>query len=268
MYTRHQSSLKDLEYDVKHKKRRTLDEMIVALKARLKEASYRPSFLGLLVNPYYIIRCELFRAIRALSKGASGDVLDVGCGSKPYEHLFQGASSYIGCDVQSGAHDHSLSKVDYFYDGRTLPFAAERYDWVVSFETLEHIFEPNAVLREMHRVTKKEGYLLISVPFCWDEHEVPYDFGRYTSYGLTYLLEKNGYTVVRYIKTGNYILALAQLFMAYLAQHLLPRNRYVRVMCNVFVITPLVFVAYFLNLIFPHRDELFLNSVVLCKKQA
>src|SRR5262249_27163431 len=149
---------------------------------------------------------------------ASGHVLDVGCGSKPYLELFPNASTYVGCDVRTSSHDHALSRVDRFYDGQTLPFGDASFDWVVSFETLEHVFEPEAMLREFHRVTRPEGMLLLTVPFCWDEHEIPNDFGRYTSFGLTHVLNKNGWRVVRYIKTGTYVLALSQLFMAYLAQ--------------------------------------------------
>jgi hypothetical protein len=33
----------------------------------------------------------------------------------------------------------------------------------------------------------------LSVPFQWYVHESPYDYFRFTSYGLRYLLEKSGY---------------------------------------------------------------------------
>ena len=244
------------------------ERLLLRLKLTLKRASFRPSLLGILFNPYQIIRAELFKAVRELSQGACGRVLDVGCGSKPYRELFPHASSYVGCDVRGGSHDHALSRVDRYFDGNALPFADASHDWVVSFETLEHVFEPEAMLREFNRVTRPDGRLLISVPFCWDEHEIPNDFGRYTSYGLQQVLEKNGFRVVRYIKTGNYVLALSQLAMAYIAQHLLPRNRYLKLALNPFVITPLWFIARGLNRILPHHDELFLNSVVLCRKTA
>ena len=57
------------------------------------------------------------------------------------------------------------------------------------------------LLMEINRVTKRDGYLLLSVPFAWAEHEIPYDFARYTSFALTHLLEKNGYRVLELHKS-------------------------------------------------------------------
>jgi len=43
-----------------------------------------------------------------------GKVLDVGCGSKPYQDCFPLVSAYIGIDVEASGHDHENSKVDVF----------------------------------------------------------------------------------------------------------------------------------------------------------
>ena len=107
----------------------------------------------------------------------------IGCGSKPYENLFVHADKYIGCDVEVSGHNHSDSKIDYFFDGKKLPFSDGTFDAVVSFEVFEHVFNLPEILTEINRVTKEKGTLLISIPFAYGEHEIPYDFARYTSFG-------------------------------------------------------------------------------------
>jgi SAM-dependent methyltransferase len=37
---------------------------------------------------------------------------------------------------------------------------------------------------EIKRVLKPNAVLFLTVPFIWGEHEVPYDFRRYTTYGI------------------------------------------------------------------------------------
>ena len=83
--------------------------------------------------------------------------MDFGCGSKPYESLFVNAKKYIGIDVEVSGHNHKDSKVDVFYDGKTLPFADKSFDAVVCFEVLEHIFNPDEAITEIRRVLKGDG---------------------------------------------------------------------------------------------------------------
>ena len=54
-----------------------------------------------------------------------------------------------------------------------MPFSDGRFDSVVSFEVLEHVFNLPQILQEINRVTKDSGLFLISVPFAWGEHEAP-----------------------------------------------------------------------------------------------
>lgn len=44
------------------------------------------------------------------------ELLDFGCGSKPYESLFVNVSKYTGVDIENEAHNHSNEKID-FYNG-------------------------------------------------------------------------------------------------------------------------------------------------------
>ena len=62
-------------------------------KIYLKE-QFNPSILGLFINPYYFSRISLYKAIKSASGNLDGSLLDIGCGNKPYEQLFN-VESYI-----------------------------------------------------------------------------------------------------------------------------------------------------------------------------
>lgn len=236
------------------------------VKVWVRREQFHPTWLGVLVNPAHIVRSGLYRNIRELAPRVQGRVLDFGCGSKPYKPLFSNVSHYIGCDTHNSGHDHCNSNVDCYYDGKVLPFDDGQFDAVVSFEVFEHVFELPASLKEINRVIKEDGLLLISTPFSWAEHEAPYDYARYSSYGLTYLLEKHGFQVVELRKTSSYLLAAFQLLIAYLIQ-IAPKNR-LYYLFQGFLLFPLTLVAYLLDAVLPTRDELFLGSVILAKKNS
>lgn len=223
--------------------------------------------LSALVNPLYIVRRGLLRGISELAPRIEGRVLDFGCGSRPYETLFTRASSYTGVDIQVSGHDHRDSKVDVFWDGSTLPFNDASFDAVVCFEVLEHVFDIDRVLSEIRRVLKPGATFMLSIPFAWDEHEAPYDFARYTSYGMRHVLERRGFAIEVLKKTNTYVLAVSQAFIAYLVQHALPRDRVFGPACQLLVVFPLTALSLVLDAILPRRDEYFSNLVVLCRKQ-
>jgi SAM-dependent methyltransferase len=165
--------------------------MIAFIKKKLQKEAFAVSPISIIVNPFYIIRNGLYKAISKQAINLTGEILDFGCGKKPYEHLFVNAETYIGVDIKISGHDHKNSKVDKFYDGKILPFPDNSFDSVVSFEVFEHIFNIDEVLLEIRRVLKPNGQLLITIPFAWDEHEAPFDYARYTSFGIKNILEKN-----------------------------------------------------------------------------
>lgn len=57
-------------------------------------------------------------------------------------------------------------------------------------KSLNIYFHIQEIVKELNRVLKENGEMLITVPFVWNEHEIPYDFGRYTSFGIIDLLQK------------------------------------------------------------------------------
>ena len=123
-------------------------------------------------------------------------VLDVGCGLRPYEKFFSHAT-YIGIDVPVSGREASGKLPDHEFDGTSIPLEAGSFDAIICTEVLEHAVNPELLLTEMARVTKTGGYLLVTVPFIWGLHELPYDFRRYTIEGIKQAIEKAGYKILK-----------------------------------------------------------------------
>ena len=140
--------------------------------------------------PFYFVRKHLYENIAEIAPLLKGSILDFGCGAKPYAELFVNCTKYVGMDIDVSGHDHSNELIDVYYDGKHIPFEDEVFDNVFSSEVFEHIANPEKILPEINRVLKNNGYMLATVPFIWNEHEIPYDFKRYTSFGIKELLER------------------------------------------------------------------------------
>ena len=87
------------------------------LKKLFTKESFEPSFLGLLINHFYIVRRGLLKGIELLSEDLNGGrLLDFGCGSLPYRHFFN-VDEYIGLDIKESGHNHKNEQIYVFYDG-------------------------------------------------------------------------------------------------------------------------------------------------------
>jgi len=72
---------------------------------RAKQA-FMPSRTGIILNPFYLIRRGLMHAIHAEASAMRGVLLDFGCGSRPYETIFN-VEKYIGLDIENSGHPTS-----------------------------------------------------------------------------------------------------------------------------------------------------------------
>lgn len=134
----------------------------------------------------------------------TGRVIDLGCGKAQYKNdILATANEYIGVDWENSMHDQL--NVDVFADlNQVLLFDESFADTILSFQVMEHLREPDLFLSECFRILKNGGCIFISVPFMWQVHEPPYDFYRYTRYGLEYLFSKNGFTDITIEETSGF----------------------------------------------------------------
>ena len=163
-------------------------------------------------NHHYIVLCQLNRWI--LSKGlafARGVLLDYGCGGQPYRKEFLPyIKQYIGADVAAAAGvalDVELSP------GQPAPLADGSVDTILSTQVLEHVYDFNAYLSDCYRLLGSNGRLIISVPMNWRHHEVPFDYWRFTYYGIEQSLRGAGFSPLEITPCGGVYSLLGQIYL-------------------------------------------------------
>lgn len=140
----------------------------------------------------WLIKEAINHQVSLCASNFCGTVIDLGCGVRPFEcDILQVAPTYIGLDWVNTLHE---LRSDIVADlNRPLPLQASVADCVVSFEVLEHLAEPDVMLKEAFRILKPGGGLVLSMPFQWWLHEAPWDYQRFTRYGLEYHLANAGF---------------------------------------------------------------------------
>lgn len=231
----------------------------------LQKQQFTPSVFGILFNPFYIIRRNLFKSIEKYSFLLNGVMLDFGCGSKPYKKLFR-VKKYIGVDIENTIHNHKNEQIDVFYKGKKLPFKNEFFDSILCSEVLEHIFNPEEILEELYRVLKKGGLGIFTVPFVFNEHEKPHDYARYTSFGIKYLLKKHGFIIKKFEKGTNYIETIFQMWTIYLYFELYTYHKLLRLLIQLFFIAPFTILGLVMSKTLPVRKDFYLNNIILVQK--
>ena len=230
----------------------------------LKNQSFQPGMVSLFINPFFFIRYAYYRNIKKLIPQLKGTLLDFGCGRKPFENLFT-VERYIGVDLQNTGHDHKNSKVDVYYDGKHLPFDNETFDSLFCSEVLEHIFDPDKILPEINRVLKPGAKALITVPFSWIEHETPYDYARYSSFGIKHLLEKNGFKIIAHEKCGNFARVNFQHWALYFFELFKKWGKLGYILSLLFIV-PINIIGSLLLIIMPKNDTLYFTNIILAIK--
>lgn len=169
-------------------------------------------------TPYDAVEASIhlnrYAFTRPFCQGAK--VLDAACGQGYGSYLMKtwGAQEVVGIDID----EDSIKQASWLFkqDGLTykqhtveeLPFEDHSFDLVVSFETIEHIDYPEKLLKEIKRVLKPGGTIIISCPNdnYYYEHDCaknPFHKREYTFFEFKEMAERNlGYR-------GEYYLSFA-----------------------------------------------------------
>ena len=219
-----------------------------------------------LYKPSYLIRYILFRAVSGYASTCSSVILDFGCGRQPYKPLFSHCAQYIPVDF-------SDTKFKFYANGNVLPFDGSKIplpdasiDHILCTEVLEHVFTPETILAELYRVLRPGGDILLTTPFVWEEHDTPYDYARYTRFGLRHLAAQANFSVATESREGHYIQALTQLACTYAAGNLIPANRVFGRIMEVLLIAPLNLMGIAGSFLLPKSMDLYLSNVVVIRK--
>ncbi len=135
--------------------------------------------------PNYSVRGPLVDWLRSQPYGGLR-VLDVGCGSRPYDPLFAGAAELVGFDVPENPQADLHGFID------AIPAEDASFDLVLCIQVLEHVPDPAAAVRELRRVVRPGGRVLASTHGIAPYHPHPDDLWRWTHQGLERLFRDNG----------------------------------------------------------------------------
>jgi SAM-dependent methyltransferase len=141
---------------------------------------------------------------------ATGTLLDIGCGGRPYQAIAAPhVRAYVGLDFP--APTSPAPDADVHGDALHLPVASASVETVLCSELLEHLPRPLDAVGEMARVLKSGGHVILTTPLFWQIHEEPRDYYRYTKYGLAYLLEASGLDPVHTAELTGFVATVVQM---------------------------------------------------------
>ncbi len=170
-----------------------------------------------LSSPNYLVLKPLAEqlAARAAELGQlkpMPDVLDIGCGPKPYEVLFsQYGGNYWGMDISKSTKADVLASIE------LLPVRDCTADIIVCTQVLQSCRQPLRALIEMRRVLRPSGILLLSTHGNWLRDPGTPDYWRWTDEGLRLASEEAGYDVLEVLPNGGIVACLTYLTVSALS---------------------------------------------------
>lgn len=218
-------------------------------------------------NQHYIVTSFIKNAIqKAAVDFGKGKLLDIGCGNKPYKILFdQHVTDYVGCDIIQS----SEQIVDFICPANKLCFEDNSFDTVFSTQVMEHVADYGGMIDESFRIMKSGAYGIFTMPFCWELHEEPYDFFRFSKYGLEEIFKRKGFKLIYIKSNGGKWAAIFQMFLNVLLSTQKYGTLRGKLIKWVFVKSKLIVVYNKLSIWLDKKyfdDQLTLNYIVIVQK--
>ena len=167
----------------------------------------------------------VYRDLRRELPHFRGEVLDVGCGQSPYRYLLDPrTTNYVGIDIADADRFDYVNDEIVPFDGEHIPFPDDHFDAVLCTEVLEHVAHFQGLVDEIHRVLKRGGKAVFTVPWSARYHYVPYDFFRYTPSSLSTMFSH--FETATITPRGTDIAAIASKLVVLWSRNLLPSERW------------------------------------------
>ncbi|HZL43739.1 MAG TPA: class I SAM-dependent methyltransferase [Verrucomicrobiae bacterium] len=201
------------------------------------------------VYNYHAYRLLKFAKSIAASVGPDDVVLDVGAGDCQYKPLFAGRCKYLSQDVGGKDKAFSYDQIDIRSEIYDIPLPDESVTVILCTQVLEHLQYPARALKEMYRLLKPGGRVCLTVPFAADEHMLPYDYFRYTRYGLDFLFREQGFLPPKIDPQGGRFIFFGKMIKDLFPMLVIKRVGLQRAIYLVQapVVVPLLVILYFLD---------------------
>lgn len=143
-----------------------------------------------------------------------GRTLNAGCGNRDISETLRGFGSteVVNYDIASEISEAVIGPLE------KMPFAAAEFDSILCNAVLEHVEAPEPVIREMVRVLRPGGHLVVAIPFLQPFHSCPGDFRRFTMEGMRKLGTVSGLEVIAIHPTHTIAQTLGWIIWDYLKE--------------------------------------------------
>lgn len=134
-----------------------------------------------MLGEFFIIKAKVRNALKGIFK-SSDLILDVSCGENPYYH--EGIKAKIICtDLRQTKKTHFTG------NAMRLPVKKEKFDGIININSLYYYNDPSMAAESFSHSLKKNGKLVLMMPFIYPIHDAPDDKYRFTKYGIIELLK-------------------------------------------------------------------------------
>ena len=127
----------------------------------------------------------------------SGLIIDICAGSGDF-HQFLDNENVLSIDFINQPAINIITDIN-----KGIPLKSECADSILLMNSLEHLRDTN-VIKECHRLLKKESYVYITIPFLLDVHPSPSDYHRYTYLYLIDLLKSEKFEIDYLASSGDF----------------------------------------------------------------
>jgi len=139
-------------------------------------------------------------------------LLDAGAGSFRYrDTLMNKGYTYESQDFVNVFDLSKRGQHTYTCDINAIPVEAERFEVIICTQVLEHLENPLTAFLELERILKKGGSLYLTTNFLFPIHGEPFDYFRFTKFGLQSLSSASGFVINEIQPRGGFFSLVAKI---------------------------------------------------------